>query len=67
MQAFVNGMSNARASCQITSDRRFLSRICTQHSVLPGLQFNLNGIIGNPVAFYTVPAVRFAYDLLSYM
>lgn len=36
-------------------------------TLLPGLQFLLAGIIGKPSAFYEVPAVRFTYELLSYM
>ena len=38
------------------------------HSTLfLGLQFTLAGIIGKPVTFFTVPAVRFMFELLSYM
>lgn len=36
-------------------------------TLLPGLQFSLAGIIGKPDAFFVVPAVRFAYMLLSYV
>lgn len=36
-------------------------------TLLPGLQFTLAGIIGKPVAFYVVPAVRFIFELLSYL
>lgn len=36
-------------------------------TLLPGLQFTLAGIIGKPAMFYEVPAVRFAFELLSYM
>ena len=36
-------------------------------TLLPGLQFTLAGIIGKPVAFYVVPAVRFMFELLSYL
>lgn len=36
-------------------------------TLLPGLQFALAGIIGKPVAFYVVPAVRFMFELLSYL
>lgn len=36
-------------------------------TILPALQFTLAGVIGNPTKFYEVPAIRFAYDLLSYL
>lgn len=36
-------------------------------TLLPGLQFSLAGIIGRPDSFFCVPAVRFAYIVLSYL
>ncbi|CAM9566354.1 unnamed protein product, partial [Ascophyllum nodosum] len=35
-------------------------------TLLPGLQFTLAGIVGNPVTF-VVPAVRFMFELMSYI
>ena len=36
-------------------------------TILPGLQFWLAGLVGKPGTFYDVPAVRFAFELLSYL
>lgn len=36
-------------------------------TVLPGLQFSLAGIIGKPETFYQVPAVRFVFEIFSYL
>lgn len=44
-----------------------VSRSIPHTTLLPGLQFSLAGIVGKPETFYTVPAVRFAYEVLSYM
>ncbi|CAM9923666.1 unnamed protein product, partial [Scytosiphon promiscuus] len=36
-------------------------------TILPGLQFSLAGIIGKPETFYTVPVIRFAFEIFSYL
>eukprot|EP00752_Nemacystus_decipiens_P009021 g8052.t1 len=36
-------------------------------TLLPGLQFSLAGILGKPQTFYQVPAVRFMFELFSYL
>lgn len=36
-------------------------------TLLPGLQFVLAGIVGKPDTFFTVPVVRFAFDIFSYV
>lgn len=42
-------------------------RVFPHTTLLPGLQFSLAGIVGKPDTFYSVPAIRFAYEVLSYM
>lgn len=41
--------------------------IFPHRTVLPGLQFSLAGVIGKPETFYSVPAVLFAMEMLSYL
>ena len=45
----------------------YASRDIPHRTLLPGLQFSLAGILGKPETFYEVPAVRFAFEILSYV
>lgn len=36
-------------------------------SLIPGLQFNCVGLASRPDAFYEVPAVRMAFDVITYL
>lgn len=36
-------------------------------TIIPGLQFSLAGIVGKPETFYDIPAVRFAFEVFSYL
>lgn len=36
-------------------------------SLIPGLQFNCVGLASRPDAFYEVPAVRMACDVVTYL
>lgn len=36
-------------------------------TILPGLQFMLAGIVGKPETYYRLPAVRFAFEIWSYI
>ncbi|CAN0129221.1 unnamed protein product, partial [Discosporangium mesarthrocarpum] len=39
----------------------------SQTTLLPGVQFNCVGVAGLPAAFYEVPAVRMAFDVVMYL
>lgn len=36
-------------------------------TVFPGLQFTLAGVIGKPVSYYVVPAIRMVFVVISYL
>lgn len=42
-------------------------RVCRSWTYLPGLQFLLAGVCGKTAAFFGVPAMRLALDVLVYM
>ncbi|CAM9397930.1 unnamed protein product [Ectocarpus fasciculatus] len=36
-------------------------------TILPGLQFSLAGVLGKPETFYEVPAIRFVFEIFTYL
>ncbi|CBN74319.1 Transient Receptor Potential Channel. Partial sequence [Ectocarpus siliculosus] len=36
-------------------------------TILPGLQFSLAGVLGKPETFYQVPAIRFVFEIFTYL
>eukprot|EP00903_Cladosiphon_okamuranus_P019883 g18275.t1 len=71
-----HGQDNPRIDQQAPSGRRsccsrFLADLHWSRfphvTFLPGLQFSLAGILGKPQTFYQVPAVRFMWELFSYL
>ena len=46
---------------------RIKSNSFPHYTVLPGLQFTLAGIMGKPVSYYVVPAIRMLFIVINYL
>ncbi len=57
------------AKTKLERTKKYLANpnVVPHTTILPGLQFWLAGLVGKPGTFYDVPAVRFTFELWSYL